>query len=192
MKKKTDSIASVSQQYLQWQPSTQRKTGVSCSISWARQPAYHAPFNPPKNLIGFARFVEMVLGSLGGAVSPFAPYWLRQCRQPEPDDQSWQLTTCNQLEKVNVAHTRLPSVEFRRWSRLSAVSLQETWIINPTVGCHYFPPGLQLPPQPLRGLLPILLLGEQRHDGCEQFAKDCYPLAAVIWTQALLHLSPAR
>jgi len=36
--------------------------------------------------------------------------------------------------------------------------------------CHYFPPGLQIPPQPLRGLLPILLLGEQRHNGCEQFA----------------------
>jgi len=35
---------------------------------------------------------------------------------------------------------------------------------------YYFPPGLQLPPQPLRGLLPILLLGEQRHNGCEQFA----------------------
>jgi len=32
------------------------------------------------------------------------------------------------------------------------------------------PPGLQLPPQLLRGLLPMLLLGEQRHDGCEQFA----------------------
>ena len=28
----------------------------------------------------------------------------------------------------------------------------------------------QLPSQPLRGLLPILLLGEQRHNGCEQFA----------------------
>ena len=28
----------------------------------------------------------------------------------------------------------------------------------------------QSPSQPLRGLLPILLLGEQRHDGCEQFA----------------------
>ena len=28
----------------------------------------------------------------------------------------------------------------------------------------------QLPPQPLRGLLLILLLGEQRHKGCEQFA----------------------
>ena len=37
------------------------------------------------------------------------------------------------------------------------------------IGCRYFPPGLQLPPQPLRGLLPILLLGEQRHNGCEQF-----------------------
>ena len=42
--------------------------------------------------------------------------------------------------------------------------------INPAVGCHYFPPGLQLPSQSLRRLLPILLLGEQRYDGCEQFA----------------------
>jgi len=31
-------------------------------------------------------------------------------------------------------------------------------------------PCLQLPPQPLRGLLPILPLGEQMHDECEQFA----------------------
>jgi len=31
-------------------------------------------------------------------------------------------------------------------------------------------PGPQLPPQPLSGLLPVLLLGEQRHSGCEQFA----------------------
>jgi len=40
-------------------------------------------------------------------------------------------------------------------------------------------PGARLPllsarpavtPQPLRGLLPILLLGEQRHNECEQFA----------------------
>jgi len=35
---------------------------------------------------------------------------------------------------------------------------------------HYFPPGPQLPSQPLSGLLPISLLGEQRHDVCEQFA----------------------
>ena len=40
----------------------------------------------------------------------------------------------------------------------------------PGIGCHYLPPGPQLPLQPLRGLLPILLLGEQRHNGCEQFA----------------------
>ena len=61
-------------------------------------------------------------------------------------------------------------VGYRSWSRFFAVSLQVTWVINPAVRCHYFPPGLQLPPQPLKGLLPILLLGEQRHDGCEQFA----------------------
>ena len=43
-----------------------------------------------------------------------------------------------------------------------AVSLQVTWVINPAVGCHCFPPGPQLPWQPLRGLLPVSLLGEQR------------------------------
>jgi len=73
-------------------------------------------------------------------------------------------------KNVKVVHTRLPSVGFRRWSRFLAVSLQVTWVINPAVGCHYFLSRLQLPPQPLRGLLPVLLLGELRHDGCEQFA----------------------
>ena len=83
-------------------------------------------------------------------------------------------------KKVKVAHTRLPSVGFRSWSRFLAVSLQVTWVINPAVGCHYFPPHLQLAPQPLRGLLPILQLGEQRHNGCEQFALDCYPIASRL------------
>jgi len=83
-------------------------------------------------------------------------------------------------KKVKVAHTRLPSVGFRSWSRYLAVSLQMMWVINPAVGCHYFPPGLQLPPQPSRGLLPIFLLGEQRHNGCEQFAQDCYPTASRL------------
>ena len=69
-----------------------------------------------------------------------------------------------------VANTWLPSVGFRSWSRCLAVSLQVTWVINPVVGCHYFLPGPQLPSQPLRGLFLILLLREQRHDGCEQFA----------------------
>ena len=39
----------------------------------------------------------------------------------------------------------------RSWSRCLAVSLQLTWVINPAVGCHYFPPGPQLLSQPLRG-----------------------------------------
>ena len=72
--------------------------------------------------------------------------------------------------EIKVAHTRLPSVGFRSWSRFLAVSLQVMWVINPAVGSHYFPPSLQLPPQPLRGPLPVLLLGEQTHNGCEQFA----------------------
>jgi len=29
-------------------------------------------------------------------------------------------------------------------------------------------------------LLTILLLGEQRHDGCEQFTEDCYPTASRL------------
>jgi len=51
-----------------------------------------------------------------------------------------------------------------------AVSMQVMPVINPAVSCHYSLPGLQLPLQPLTGLLPVLLLGEQGHDGCEQFA----------------------
>jgi len=84
------------------------------------------------------------------------------------------------IKNVKVARTRLPGIGFRSWSRFLAVSLQVTWVINPMVGCHYFPLGPQLPPQPLRGLLLISLLGEQRHDGCEQFAYDCYPTASWL------------
>ena len=99
---------------------------------------------------------------------------------------------CSVLCK-KVARTRFPSMGFRSWSRFLAVSLQFTWIINLTVRCHYFPPGLQLPPQPLRGLLPISLLGEQRHDGCEVYLRLLSnSIAAAIWTQALLHPSHAN
>ena len=35
--------------------------------------------HPSNNVIGFARFAEVVLGSPGGAAAPFAPYWLRHC-----------------------------------------------------------------------------------------------------------------
>ena len=81
-----------------------------------------------------------------------------------------------------VAHTRLPSVGFRSWSRFLAVSLQVTWVINRAVGCHYFPPGLQLPPHPLRGLLPILLLEAQWvWTVCLRLLPDS--VAAAIWTR---------
>ena len=94
----------------------------------------------------------------------------RCCRQTDLDGYVVLPADLIRLKKVKVAHTRLPSVWFQSWSQFLAVSLQVTWVINPVVGCYYFPPGLQLPLQPLRGLLPVLLLGEQRHSGCEQFA----------------------
>ena len=101
----------------------------------------------------------------------FAMCMLRRLNdRPPPVYLTGVVHSCYKHKKVQLAHTRLPRVGFRSWSRLLAVSLQVTWVINPAVGCHYFPPGPQLPPQPLRGLLPISLLGEQRHSGCEQFA----------------------
>ena len=51
-------------------------------------------------------------------------------------------------KKVKVAHTRLLSVGFRSGTRSLAVSLLVMLVINPAVGCHYFPPGLQLPCNP--------------------------------------------
>ena len=40
------------------------------------------------------------------------------------------------------------SIGFQSWSRSLADSPQVTEAINPAVGCHYFPPGPRLPPQP--------------------------------------------
>ena len=74
---------------------------------------------------------------------------------------------CPPVKKV--AHTRLPSVGFRSWLQFLAVSLQVMWVINPAVGCHYFCQACSYPCNPTL-LLPVLLLGEQRHNGCEQFA----------------------
>ena len=107
---------------------------------------------------------------------PNQPVPLTFCTASWPKPKTSVITFVNAhtiwryLKRVKVAHTRLQSVWFRSWSRFLAISLQVMWVINPAVGCHYFPPGPQLPPQPLRGLLPILLLGEQRYNGCEQFA----------------------
>ena len=55
---------------------------------------------------------------------------------------------------------------------------------NPAVGCHYFLPGLQLPSQHLRGLLPVHCLVNRGTMGVNSLPKTV--------TQALLRLSPAR
>ena len=74
-------------------------------------------------------------------------------------------------------------VGFRSWSRFLAVSLQVTWVINPAVGCHYFPPGLLLSPQPLRGLLFLLWTEAQRVWAvCLRLLPDT--VATAIWTWA--------
>ena len=65
-----------------------------------------------------------------------------------PTTDSFYAASQTLTKKVKVAHTRLPSVGFCSWSRFLAASPQVTQVINPAVGCHYFPPGLQLAPQP--------------------------------------------
>jgi len=94
---------------------------------------------------------------------------------------------------VMVANTRLQSVGFRSLSRFLAVSLQVTLVINPAVGCHYFPPGLQLPPQSLRGCYQFCCLVNKGTMGVSSLPKtvtrqrrdcDLYP--------GLLRLSSAR
>jgi len=107
-------------------------------------------------------------------------HWARWKRLQRSTYQIYLDSRTISNKKVKVAHTRLPSVGFRSWSRFLAVSLQVMWVTNPAVGCHYFPPGPQLPSQPWWGLLSVSLLGEQRHDGCEQFAQDCYPTASRL------------
>ena len=93
------------------------------------------------------------------------------------------------LKKVKVAHTRLPSIGFQSWSWFLAVSLQVTWVINPAVGYRYFLPGLQSSPQPLRGLLPVLLLGEHRHNLSKSVTRQ---RRVCDLNPGLLGLSPAR
>jgi len=107
----------------------------------------------------------------------------------------------SRIKKVKVAHTRLLSVGFWSWSRFLAVSLQVTWITNPMVSCHYLPPGLQLPPQSLRWMLPILLLGEQgtmgvnclpktvtrQHRGCDLNPGPSAPESSMLTTRLPSH-----
>jgi len=87
------------------------------------------------------------------------------------------------LKKIKVAHPitdrRVPEL-----SRFLAVSLQVTWVINPAVGCHYFP-GLQLPSQPLRWLLPVSLLGWDCYSTASRLRFEPRPFCA--WVQHANH-----
>jgi len=66
------------------------------------------------------------------------------------------------------------------------------------VGCHYFPPGLQLPSQPKSvtalDRYQIIPLGDRDMGVCKQLAQGRYP--AVHWAQSrswdLSITSPAR
>ena len=113
-----------------------------------RQLRAPAPPPPPVDCLSSAFWsgsFNFRLADLSTAGLDCRPYTVRQCQEVKAD------------------RTRLPSVGFRSWSRFLAVSLHVTWVVNPAVGCHYFPRGLKLTSQPLRGLLPILLLGERRY-----------------------------
>ena len=91
-------------------------------------------------------------------------------------------------KKVKVAHTRL-FVGFRSWSRFLAVSLQVTWVINPAVGCHYFPPAATLK----RAATSFAARWTEAWSVwavCLRLLPDS--VTASIWTRALQRLSPVR
>jgi len=85
-----------------------------------------------------------------------------------------QIYACScvfQHKKLKVAHTRLPP-ERRVPELIPVLGSQPAGDVShkPGVRLPLLSAGLRLPLKPLRGLLPISLLDEQRHNGCEQFA----------------------
>jgi len=123
-----------------------------------------------------------------------------------PGRNSGSRSTVNDNVIKKVAHTRLLSVGLRSLSRFMAVSLQVTWIINPAVGCHYLPPGLHLPLQPLRGLLPICCLVNRgtmgvnslpktatwQHRDCDLNPNPSAPESSTLTTQLPSHPTSQR
>jgi len=109
---------------------------------------------------------------------------------------TWDTRCTSSCKKVKVAplpiNTRR-SVGFRSWSRFLAVSLQVMWVINPAVGCYYYTPGLQLPRTLKRAATNFAAWWTEAWwvwTVCLGLLPDS--VAAAIWTQALLRLSPAR
>ena len=97
-------------------------------------------------------------------------------------------------KKVKIAHTRLPSMGFRSWFLFLAVSLQVTQVINPGGRLRLLSAG------PVVTLATLMKAAtnfaawwtEARWvwTVCLRLLPDS--VTTVTWTQALLHLSPAR
>jgi len=147
---------------------------VSCYLSFPYKPRLHCScgysLHCPMTVVHF-HFIYVASSSyccphvyLSVCVNAFL--WDRWHRDGQSVTVSQNMLPLDKGSPYSVAENRVPELI----PVFFAVSLQVTWVINPAVGCHYLPPGLQLPSQPLRGLLPISLLGEQRHDRSEQFA----------------------
>ena len=94
-----------------------------------------------------------------------SPYWVNGCCSS---------ALSHSFEGSPILDT---SVVFLSWSRSSAVSPQVTEAINPAVGCHYFPPGPRLPPQPpsITARWPVsnYTAWWQRHMCTKQLAQGC-------------------
>ena len=105
----------------------------------------------------------------------------------------WRGIAAQHIKKVKVAHTRLPSIGFWSWSRFLADSLQVT--------CHK--PGGRLPLLSARPAVSLTTLKRVATNFTAWWTKAQWvwtvclrllpgSIAATIWTQALLRLSPAR
>ena len=57
------------------------------------------------------------------------------------------------------SHTRINERRDRSWSRSLGSQHAAGIVMNPAVGCHYFPPGLQLPSQPENGTHDLSITG---------------------------------
>ena len=76
------------------------------------------------------------------------------------------LTKTTKQKKIKVAHTRLPEL-------IPVLGSQAAGDVSHKPGGRV-PLLSARPAVTLIGLVPISLLGEQRHDGCDEFARDCY------------------
>ena len=95
------------------------------------------------------------------------------------------------VKKVKLAHTRLPSIGFRSWSRV---------LCSQPAGDMSHKPGSRLPLLSARPAVTLAALKKaatsfaawwMRHGGCEQLRLLPDSITTAICTQALLRLSPA-